>query len=72
MGKRSKSKGFTAKTDAGRSDNYVPGWFGGLTSPAAQKAAKIWERETLKARILSFEAARRAATPESEAPTLGR
>lgn len=72
MGKKSKSKGFTAKADAGRSDNYVPGWFGGLTSPAAQKSAAIWAKETLKSRILSFEAARRDASPESETPSLGR
>lgn len=72
MGKKSKSKGFTAAADAGRSDNYVPGWIGGLTSPAAQKSAAIWAKETLKSRILAFEAARRSAAPESETPVLGR
>lgn len=72
MGKKSKSKGFSVTADNGRSDNYVPGWFGGLTSPAAQKSAAIWAKETLKSRILSFEAARRDASPENETPSLGR
>lgn len=71
MGKKSKSKGFTAKADVDRSDNYVPGWFGGVSSPAAQKAAKVWAKETLKSRILSFEAARRAAS-ENETPSFAR
>lgn len=72
MGKKSKSKGFTAAADADRSDNYVPGWIGGVSSPAAQKSARIWAKETLKSRILAFEAARRGAAPESDAPVFGR
>jgi hypothetical protein len=74
MGKKSKSKGFTAAADVGRSDNYVPGWFGGtLTSPIAQKLAKSRLKDTLRERVLLFEAARRSGSDaDNSAPTFGR
>ncbi len=59
MGK--KSKGLTvAKFADGKAGNYVPGWFGGtLTSPEAQKVARNRLKDTLRDRVLLFEAARR-------------
>ena len=63
MAKKSKQ----AVVDKGN-DNWVPGWFGGISSPAAQKSAKNWEKERMKARILAFEAARRSETAEYAPP----
>lgn len=63
MGKKAKQ----AAADKG-TENWVPGWFGGISSPAAQKSAKSWERERMKARILAFEAARRSESTEYAPP----
>jgi hypothetical protein len=73
MGKKSKGMITVAKFADGKAGNFIPGWIGGtLTSPEAQKVAKNRLKETLKTRILSFEAARRSTVLESEAPAPGR
>lgn len=65
MGKKSKDAAMEAPSRG--SDNWVPGWIGGLTSPAAQRSAREWERETLRTRILAFEENRRSASVVDEA-----
>ena len=70
MGKKSKSETATAQASAGR-ENWVPGWFGGLTSPAAQKSAKEWHRDALRNRVLAFEASRRnGEKAEADSPPI--
>ncbi|NTF18032.1 hypothetical protein G6L37_06415 [Agrobacterium rubi] len=60
MGKKSKDKEVSSEAR-----NWVPGWFGGLTSPAAQETTRT-HRDALRSRIIAFEAARRG---NESAPT---